>query len=178
MRHPFDVARYMGGWRWLVRTNAVVLADELATLMGVDPVSGRAGIKTTCLAEAVHPDDRQGFIEKLSQASVSGKDLSLSYRTVASGTLRRVEVHGTCIRTTASGRPAEYLGAVQVYEFGDGDPVSEVAEHLTAAAAAAISLHDKSLSLFINMALVEAASRLAHRERELYQAIPHGLPMN
>lgn len=163
MELPFDVARFLGAWRWLVATDSVILGEELALLLGIEPAEGRVGVKSERVARAIHPDDQRPFFEAIERASHYGGDIHLSYRVMADGVLHRIESSGSCVRTQRGGRPSEYLGAAHVREERDEHPLTAAADHLLAAAQLVRSTGDKPLSYFIDMALTEMGARLAER---------------
>lgn len=172
MQLPHDVARFLGAWRWLVTKDQVFVGDDLALLFGIDPVVGRSGVKVSRFAQSIHADDQAGFAQAVERASYFGGDIGFSYRLMVDGEFRRVEVTGNCVRASRGGRPAEYLGAAHIYNGHAQHPLSIAADHLLASAEAARAAGERDLSHFINMALMEAGSRLASQELALQKPRP------
>ena len=79
---------------------------------------------------------------------------------------------GSCVRAGRGGRPADYLGGAHLFEQSNEHPLSAAADHLASAARLARELSDQSLSLFIDMALIEGSSHLAELEREQQKSRP------
>lgn len=167
-----DVARFLGAWRWLVAKDAVSIGEELALLFGIDPGVGRLGVKVSRFAQSIHADDQPGFFQVVERASNFGGDIGFSYRVLVEGEFRRIEVTGTCVRASQDGRPAEYLGAAHIHSAHAEHPLSIVADHLLASAEIAKEAGERDLSHFINMALMEAGSRIAQQERALHKPRP------
>ncbi len=172
MRLPIDVARFAGAWRWLVASNSVFLSSELALLSRIDPAEGRAGVKPERIAQSIHPDDQASYVEAVERASFYGGEISLSYRVLNSEALHRIEIAGSCVRAERGGRPLEYLGGAHVWEQPDEHSLVIAADHLLNAAQLVRGAGEKSLSLFIDMALMEMGTRLASREKTLQKPCP------
>lgn len=172
MRPPFDVARFAGAWRWLVATDRAVLGEELSLLLGIDASEGRAGVKSKRIAEAIYIEDQPSYFAAVERASFYGGDINLSYRVVTGSAVLRIDVTGTCVRASSRGRPLEYLGAAHIWEQADEHPLATAADHLLSAAQIVRGTGDKSLSLFIDMTLMEMGARLASREKASQKPCP------
>lgn len=172
MRSEFDLARFVGAWRWLVSRDFIFLGDDLSALLGVDRVQGQSGINPKQLADSIHPDDRAAFSRAMERASFYGGEIDLSFRVMAGTEFCRVDISGSCIRAGRGGRPLEYLGGAHVSGLPEEPPLALIADHLLQAAQLVREAGERSLSLFIDMALVELGTRLAANDRALQKAAP------
>lgn len=172
MQLHYDVARFLGAWRWLVSKDLIFIGEEIAVLFGIDPAAGRSGVRVNRLAQFIHPEDQAGFFQAIERASYFGGDIGFSYRLMVEDEFRRVEVTGTCVRAKVGGQPAEYLGAAHIYNGRAEHPLSTVADHLLASAEMAKAAGERDLTHFINMALMEVGSRLASLELSLQKPRP------
>jgi PAS domain S-box-containing protein len=98
-----------GTFRWDILTNALDWDEPLDRLFGLPP--GKTVRSLDTFIECVHPDDRQGVIDRCRRCRDEGADFAMEFRVVLpEGTMRWLDDRGRTFRD-ASGRPAWMTGA-------------------------------------------------------------------
>jgi PAS domain S-box-containing protein len=98
-----------GTFRWDIRTNALDWDEQLDRLFGLPP--GRTVRSLDKFVELVHPDDREGVLERCRRCKDEGADFAMEFRVVwPDGSVRWLDDRGRTFRDPA-GRPEYMTGA-------------------------------------------------------------------
>jgi PAS domain S-box-containing protein len=130
MEIALEAGGIVGTWDFDVASRRIAVDGSLAAQYGLAEAAARRGVPVEILAEAIHPDDRDGVLAALAAAAASGVPPHRRFRaTTGQGQLRWY---------VTSGRPIR----------GEGDAIVAVAGILvdvTAEAEAATALHHSNL---------------------------------
>ena len=98
-----------GTFRWDISTNALEWDEQLDCLFGLP--RGQSVRSLDKFIECVHPDDRNGVIDRCRKCRDEGADFAMEFRVVwPDGSIRWLDDRGRTIRD-AAGRPAYMTGA-------------------------------------------------------------------
>ncbi|HAX78554.1 MAG TPA: hypothetical protein DCY88_22655, partial [Cyanobacteria bacterium UBA11372] len=98
-----------GTFRWDIRTNALDWDENLDRLFGLPP--GETARSLDAFIEMVHPEDRQGVIDRCQRCATSGADFDMDFRVVyPDGSIRWLSDKGKTF-FDGEGNPAYITGA-------------------------------------------------------------------
>ena len=85
----------IGSWLWVMPKNAFTVDEAFAIAFGLDPALGRDGLTLEQVIATVHPEDRDGLIAAIGEATARGGAYAHQYRVRrADGVYRWIEANG------------------------------------------------------------------------------------
>jgi signal transduction histidine kinase len=101
----------IGNWEWEFGTKTLYWSDQLFRIMGRDPAGPPPTLAET--VEAVHPEDRNRFQDRVRTAREAGESFSLDYRIMRpDGGIRTLRGEGEPIRAP-DGTPLRLMAVAQ-----------------------------------------------------------------
>ncbi|RYF56163.1 MAG: response regulator, partial [Comamonadaceae bacterium] len=150
----------IGTWNWDLPTDQFAVDEAFASAFGIDPTLGRSGLSLQQVIATVHPEDKAGLEDAISQAIVRGGPYAHQYRVFsAQGVYRWVEANGR-VDFAPDGTPKSFPGVlIDVQERR-----AVQAERDQAAAAL------KALSETLEQQVAERTAELIQAEEKLRQS--------